>query len=74
MVNEFGYPEDDDLESQALEEDQSQIGDLYTPVGKRDTLRRVFGGAVDTSSDEDYQLEESPGEDEHVSLPESSSR
>ena len=68
MVNEFGYLEEADLESQAQEDDQSQVDDLYTPGGRRDTLRRVFGGE-DTSSDEEDQGEESPVEDEHVSPP-----
>ena len=66
MVNEYGYLEDDDMESQAQEEDQSQVGDLYTPGGKRGTLRRVFSSAID-SSDEDDQGEESPGDDKHDS-------
>ena len=66
MVMEYGYLEDDDMESQAQEEDQSQVDDLYTPGSRRDTLRKVFGGK-DTSSDEEDQGEESPVEDEHVS-------
>ena len=52
MVNELGYLEDDDLESQAQEDDQSQVDDLFTSGGRGDTLRRVFGGG-DISSDEE---------------------
>ena len=54
MVNSHGLLEDDDVESQALEDDQSQV-DLFTPYpgGRRDTLRRAFGREV--SCDEDNQ-------------------
>ena len=55
MVNSHGLLEDDDIESQALEDDQSQV-DLFTPTpgGRRDTLRRAFGREV-SSCDEDDQ-------------------
>ena len=69
MVNEFGYLEDDDLESQAQEEDQSQVGDLFTPGGRRDTLRRIFGDYADTSSYEEGLRAQCPVEDEQVSPP-----
>ena len=55
MVNSHGLLEDDDVESQALEDDQSQV-DLFTPTpgGRRDTLTRDFGKEV-SSCDEDNQ-------------------
>ena len=57
MVNSHGLLEDDDIESQVLEDDQSQV-DLFTPYpgGRRDTLRRAFGREV-SSCDEDDQGE-----------------
>ena len=50
-----GLLEDDDIKSQALEDDQSQI-DLLTPIpgGRIDTLRRAFCRGL-SSSDEDDQ-------------------
>ena len=47
MVNSHGLLEYDDIESQALEDDQSQV-DLFTPYpgGRRDTLKRAFGREV----------------------------
>ena len=55
MVNSHGLLENDDVESQALEDDQSQV-DLFTPYpgGRRDTLRRAFGREV-SSCDEHNQ-------------------
>ena len=41
MVNSHGLLEDDDIESQALEDDQSQV-DLFTPGGRRDMLRSLW--------------------------------
>ena len=54
-VKLHGLLEDDDIKSQALEDDQSQI-DLLTPIpgGRRDTLRRAFCRGL-SSSDEDDQ-------------------
>ena len=55
MVKLHGLLEDDDIKSQALEDDQSQV-DLFTPYpgGRRDTLRRAFGREV-SSCDGDNQ-------------------
>ena len=57
MVNSHGLLEDDDIESQALEDDQSQV-DLFTPYpgGRRETPRRAFGREV-SSCDKDDQGE-----------------
>ena len=51
MVNEQGLLEGAEVESQVHENDQSQVNP-FTSVGRRDTLRKVFG-REETSSDED---------------------
>ena len=55
MVNSHGLLEDDDVQSEALADDQSQVH-LFTstPSGRRDTLRRAFCRGL-SSSDEDDQ-------------------
>ena len=54
MVNSYGLLENEDVESQALEDNQSQV-DLFTPTpgGRRDTLRRVFGKEVSSCEEDD---------------------
>ena len=53
MVKVQGSLEEADVANQAPEDQSSQI-DFFTPGGRRDTLRRVFGDG-DTTSDEDDQ-------------------
>ena len=53
MGNKQGLQEDADIESQAHENDQSQV-DLFTSGGRRGTIRRVFG-REEISFDEDDQ-------------------
>ena len=52
MVNEYDYLEDEGAESQVHTEDyqESQFeGNLF----RKETIRRIFGDDIDTSSDEE---------------------
>ena len=55
MVDEYGYLEDEDMESQVHTEDdqESQFEGNLSPGGRRETIGRIFGDDIDTLSDEE---------------------
>ena len=68
MVNSNRLLEDEDLESKVQDDQESQPGSL-TPGGRRDTLRRAFGGYTQNdSSDEEGLGDQRQDIDELASL------